>query len=183
MGGPKRFSKGIRIADNPLSRNIARIFNQSDEDGLLLVRENDRYKEKAGEIRERIVQKYNLEGKTRNTFKETVFIHWMRPSTDNPSMPYHNPTLQDIARLCEVIDKDLWEMFLEPDQINLNRLPQENRELIRKIVAMADNKDLLNAVRSIIEVYEKTLEAARREQTREQEQEQKGEQEGERARA
>jgi hypothetical protein len=162
MGGPKRFSKGIRIADNPLSRNIARIFNQSEDSGTLLVRENDKFGEKAREIREKIIKKYDLGDKKRNTFKDKVFIQWIRPATADPSMPYRNPNLQDLARFCEAIGKDLWEMFLDPDQIHLNRLPQERRELFRKILSMSDNQELLNAVTSIVEIYDTVIKSKER---------------------
>lgn len=164
----KRHSKGMQIADNPLSRNFARIFAerengvmQTREDGLPLVRDNEEFQAKLTEIRDKICLKYDLSEKHGQPFSPMTVLSWIRPHPKNNKFPLRDPGLEYLTMFCEVLGKEPWEMYLEPGQIRLNRLPQESQELLRKIVSMAGSKELFTAVKSVVDMYESMLEEAR----------------------
>lgn len=164
----KRHSKGMQIADNPLSRNFARIFAerengimQTKEDGLPLVRDNEEFRSRLKEIRDKILEKHDLSKEAKEPFCAMTVLGWIRPNPKNKKFPLRDPNLRYLSMFCEAIGKEPWEMYLEPGQIHLNRLPQEVQDVLQKAASMSGNKKLFESIKNIIDMYEDMLIEAR----------------------
>lgn len=110
----------MRVADNPLSRNLRSIFGD---------RFNKDFKRKV------LAMDLNLSPST--------VKNWIAQSRENPRLPHRLPHLATVLQIANKLNLDLWNLFQDPVAESIQE--KETNVLVSKILKIK-NKDLLHTV-------------------------------------
>lgn len=147
----------MKVANNPLSRNLAKHFlscgaGHKKSNGKIEVSTNIPFREECERIRMKIAEKYGEFSGSRNTFSTQFFSQIIIPNTEMPHMPYRNPNLENVRKIAEVLGVNMWEMFVDSEtMIDLSTIDPSKKKLIKGILEI-DDQGQLNALRAMLDV-------------------------------
>jgi hypothetical protein len=126
------------IADNPFSRNVAKILKYK-EDGT----ENELRTEAR-----RIAEKIKNESPDK-TIGFEIMVQWTLASDEDPTKARRFPGIDTITLFADTIGINYWELFIPEKYIDLDRLPPEARDIMLAI-SRINSKQLYIDIQNLI---------------------------------
>lgn len=129
----------MKIAQNPLSKNLAKIFGN---------KHNKEFKDKANEVIKKIELKCSKDDECKLT--EGSIKNWIMPQKENEKLSYRWPSMAILIKLANALEIELWDFFIDHDQcLDLQTISPVKKRIIEKILILKETDRLISAERAI----------------------------------
>ncbi len=121
----------MKVAQNPLSKNLAKIFGSKYNNG---------FKKKVNEIKENLKIKQPDES----------IKNWILQKKGNEKLAHRWPSIALLIELADALEMEVWDFFIEQEHcLNLQTISPIKKRMIKKILALEDADRLTSAERAI----------------------------------
>ena len=130
----------MKIADNPLSRNLSK---------RLGTKFNDEFKDKTKSIREKIREKFP-DSTEADELTDGSIKNWLIEGK-RKGIPHRLPKLANLIKIAEVLEIDFWDLFVNEEKwLNRESLSGKQKRII-EMLPHVKNEKILEAIISLCE--------------------------------